>query len=182
MISLKIAVFILICCVYISCDLKQTKDLNSGNQQENDSLSRLAIFQRFDLNQDELNELTKTLRANSSITNRNFLKVFLPTDFYSSLQQKMNRIGIIKMDYYSNFGDTSDVREFDFTTDWKYKVPVHITNSSLSNDENKRGGYFKRPNGNEGWGMGDNWIIWNEYSSTTNDSFPPRYNGPQIKE
>jgi hypothetical protein len=158
---------------FVSCE---NESINHLNKTSEDSLMTIVPSAKlFYKHQIEFNEIVTQLYKSPLINKKRTLLFFTPNHFGPSLQNKMEKIGITKLIYYTKYCDSLAKKgivyfEFDFITNWKASVPVHITKEPCNNDYNMVGGYFKRDNGNEGWGLGDNWVIWYEHFPTSNKS------------
>ena len=126
-----------------------------------------SFIDKFKKSEADFDHVLKELRNDDLIIGyRNQLKIFRPTDFNKKIENNLVRLGINEFHFYSTVcHDTSRI-EIDLTTNWTTAFPVHLCQSFCINDLNIEKAYFKRDNGNEGWGLGDNWVVWFEHSST----------------
>ena len=120
------------------------------------------LMSKFYKDQNKLDSLLADLRDNSLLQRQNLLKIFKPTDFDEQLQFRLTELGITKFLYYTTSCNNYSKLEFDLTTNWSKKIPVHITQSMCENNMNIKGYHSKLGSENEGWGLGDNWLIWVE--------------------
>ena len=120
------------------------------------------FISKFYQNQTELYNLLSDLRSNSLLQRQNLLKIFKPTDFDNNLKSRLTNLGITEFSYSTISCDNHYKLEFDLTTNWSKKFPVHLRQSMCAHEFNKKGHYSKADNTNESWGLGDNWSLWFE--------------------
>lgn len=118
----------------------------------------MAYFERFYRDREKLEELVKMLKTDSSLEDK-YGEVFKPSNFDNTTRQKLNNLGIDEICIFSWGGNQ---RQFDFKTNWKHNVPVHLSYNTLDSIETVKGFYRKDENKNEIWGLGEHWIIWIE--------------------
>jgi len=124
------------------------------------------FINRFKKDQSDLDRLLIELRNSDLVDIRNDLKIFRPSDFSSEIKEHLVRLGITELHFYPTGCNNGSGLEIDLTTNWTAAFPVHLSQSLCKEDINTDKAYFKRDNGNEGWGVGDNCVIWFEYTST----------------
>ena len=120
------------------------------------------------------------LQKDSIINKGNLSTIFKPDDFNADLKDRMIKLGITEFSYYRIRcylkGDTPYVPyQFDFRTNWNDKVAWHLNFVPCPVPESKLAGYTKLDNGNEGWGLGNGWILWYENFPLNDDKILPRY-------
>lgn len=122
---------------------------------------------RFYKHQSDFDKLMIELRSNELLQKRNSLKIFKSADFDKETKNNLNRLGITEIIFYPIYCDSVGYGnlEFDLTTDWSKQFPVHLNQTLCDNEDTIKRSYVKRKNTNEGWGLGDKWILWFEHSS-----------------
>lgn len=126
------------------------------------------FISKFYKHQTDFDKLMVELRNNELLQKRNSLKIFKPTDFGKATKSSLDKLGVREIIFYSHYCDSigyTDV-EFDLTTNWSREFPVHLNQTLCNSYETVKGNYFERDNTNEGWGLGDNWCLWFEHTST----------------
>ena len=176
---LRINILVLFCTYFVSCNDKSRSRAIENKTPKDSLMAAVPATALFYKNQISLNEIVAELNVDS-IIKKGELSNFEPADFSSELGSKMHRLGITNVIYYkmycdSTINNSNTLFEFDFTTNWNDKTRIHITKEPCLNSYNKVGDYLKRKNGNEVWGLGDNWVIWYEHSPVSSDTFPPKY-------
>ncbi len=175
---MKNITIVLLFIFFVSCESNKTEQTQPSNNKKADSIKNIIPFgKKFYDHKNELNDIVLELKKSPLINSKSTMTIFVPNNFDPTLQNKMNNVGILEFLYYSTYCDSSQLRysstfQFDFTTNWSDKVPVHLNTKPCQDEENNFGSYFKRDNGNEGWGLGDIWVIWYEHFSAKKDSFP----------
>ena len=164
----------------VACESDLRSRQVSKKTKQDSLIERVPAAKLFYERQLEFDEIVAELYKDSLISKKRALMFFAPNNFPSRLRNKMEKLGITRLIYYTAYCDSlarkgSLAFEFDFTTNWKSPIPIHITREICPTDENQVGAYVKRNNGNEIWGLGDNWVIWYEHYLTYDKSSPPTY-------
>ena len=110
--------------------------------------------------------LLQDLRNDDLTSSRNIFKIFRPSDFKEAIKNKLRRLGIKEFNFYVTGCQNASKFSIDLTTNWTTAFPVHLEQLPCEQDISFDKAYFKRDNGNEGWGLGDNWVVWFEHTST----------------
>lgn len=161
--------------VYSACEVKKS------NVIEKKTSARLTPLERFSVEETRLHQIANEFRAIAWTNSKHNLVIFSPSDFSPAIENELKTVGITSVLFYQVGCDSEPGgKEFDFTVNWTGPAPVHLVQSPCEEQEFKKGAHSEHENGNEGWGMGDKWMVWYEYSPVNSDSFPPHYKGPRI--
>ena len=116
------------------------------------------LIERFYKNQGELIDLVAILKRDTLTYNSGNI---LQKDTFDILTARFfEKLGLRRVWVFS--WSCIEERQFDFTTNWSNQLPIHLYYNTCDTTETVKGFYRKDQNGNEFWGLGNNWALWSE--------------------
>jgi len=122
---------------------------------ENKTLS--SHIDRFYKNQTQFNELTKSLRSDTS-TKMKFGETIIWSNFDTIVKKQLSALDIKEVYVFSW---EIKQRQFDFITNWDKGKLIHIYYNSFDTLETQKG-FYKKIDSNELYGLGNSWAIWTQ--------------------